>query len=371
MKTIICSTGTSAAKIICKPSDLTKWIDECGGEENAARIIFDKIRHINPDGEALQNELSAEIHSLVRIGIGENDRIILLSSETEDGVVCANTVKLYLGNWFKEVEVIVKKIPGLQVRDADRFKREGVVHFVKHCLETINNFGPEFVILNPTGGYKALVPYTVLIGMLKGVQCRYIFEQSATLLELPPLPITFDRNRFESYRSLFERIERETSISYNEYEKAITHEDRSVLDSLIEKEGNEITLSGVGHLLLDEVRQPTALVPFLSKKAFEECLNNLCKLKQCDPFRFLERISLDQNSFKKAEHINMDNGLRWLKPGNTTDRYLVSIEDWRLLIWRAIREDEVGPDYPHKVEIKKPQEERKHYTPFIRMEIFN
>ena len=61
------------------------------------------------------------------------------------------------------------------------------------------------------------------------------------------------------------------------------------------------------------------------------------------------------------------NGLRWLKPGRTTDRYLVSVEGWRLLVWRAIREDRVGGDYPQQIVID-PQRVRAKYAPFTRLE---
>jgi hypothetical protein len=140
-----------------------------------------------------------------------------------------------------------------------------------------------------------------------------------------------------------------------------------MLEPLIEREGNLITLSGVGFLFLDEVRTPTQCVPFLSQRAWADCLENLARLAQCDPFRFLARVAKSREAFKQAEHVNTGNGMRWLKPGNTTDRYLVSVEGWRMLVWRAIREDEVGNDYPTRVVVDPT--ERSRYGPFTRMEI--
>ena len=102
----------------------------------------------------------------------------------------------------------------------------------------------------------------------------------------------------------------------------------------------EVTLSAIGLLFLDEVRTATKLVPFLSRQAWDDCWDNLRQLDDCEPFRFLTRMSSPQ-MLDKHEHINAGNGLRWLKPGRTTDRYLVSVEGWRLLVWRAIREDQV------------------------------
>ena len=368
-KTIVSSVGTSAAKTVGKPSELLGWVKQQPEPsiENAAEEIFLTFRDILPEGENLKKDLSAEIHSLVRIGLAQSDRIVLLASSTDDGYSCALAVKKYLEYHWKDITVEVKKIEGLQVLNAEIFRTTGVVEFVRNLIDQVELYGANNVILNPTGGYKALVPYTVLLGMLKGVKCQYIFEQSTTLLELPPLPVEFKKSQFETYKNLFEKIERDSAITQKEWEKLVPYEERNWFESLVEFQNGEVTLSAVGFLFLDEIRTPSALTPFLSKRAIKDCFDNLALLDDCDPFRFLSRVSSNKNAFKKAEHINLGNGLRWLKPGNTTDRYLVSIEGWRMLVWRAIREDQEGPKYADKVKVN-PHNERKEYSPFMRME---
>lgn len=365
--TIVCSVGTSAAKNVCPAANLASWVQDRGGVDQAAEALFARFADILPEGEALQSKLSAEIHSLVRIGVSPEDRVIFLTSDTSDGEACARALTLYLEKYFHGILVEVIPVKGLQVYNAELFRREGVVNFVRICLRKVRDYGTAQVILNPTGGYKALVPYTVLVGMVKRIPCRYIFEQSNQLLTLPPLPIAFDRGPFERYRSLIERIERETAIPAKDWEREVRHDDRSLLEPLIERTNVDVTLSAVGLLLLDEVRSPTALIPFLSRKAWEDCLDNLSQLHECDPFRFLLRVAADDNQLRLAEHINVGNGLRWLKPGRTTDRYLVSVEDWRLLVWRAIREDQVGSNYPQRVTVD-PITDRKRLGPFTRLE---
>ena len=115
------------------------------------------------------------------------------------------------------------------------------------------------------------------------------------------------------------------------------------------------------------MRRPSVLVPFLSQKAIRDCFDNLAKLDDCDPFRYLSRVASSIETFKSAIHIPVANKLYWLKPGNTTDRYLVSVEDWRLLVWRAIREDQEGSDYASKVKVN-PDSERRAYSPFMRVD---
>lgn len=77
--------------------------------------------------------------------------------------------------------------------------------------------------------------------------------------------------------------------------------------------------------------------------------------------------SVSPESRKEHTHIDLKNGLLWLKPGRTTDRYLVSVEGWRLLVWRAIREDQEGKNYPQTVQVN-PERDRRRYLPFVRME---
>ena len=413
-RTFICSTGTSAAKLLVDdagkrlvPGKLREWVDAQGAENlrdpsnypprrvgeqcapatslrggfastpqrdvtQAAAMIVATFQDFEPIGHNLTSKLSAEIHSLARMQLEINDRVLLLASDTSEGLACAQAVHAYLVRYWDGLQVVTETVPGLQVDDAEQFRRVGVVEFTRRCLKEIANYqivgSPELsnIVLNPTGGFKALVPYTVLIGMLKNVPCRYIFEQSTTLLELPPLPVEFSRSRFEAFKPLFERIERDSSVSLVDWNADVPFEDRATLEPLVEHIGQEVTLSAIGLLFLDEVRTATRLVPFLSRQAWDDCWDNLRQLDDCEPFRFLTRMSSPQ-MLDKHEHINAGNGLRWLKPGRTTDRYLVSVEGWRLLVWRAIREDQVGGNYPQQIVID-PRRDRARYAPFTRLE---
>lgn len=367
-KTIVCSVGTSAAKGICPPRDLRQWVSEHGGPERAAEEMYQRFQDVEPEGDALRDQLSAEIHSLVRIGLEDCARVILLASATDDGHACALAVKKYLRARWPSLQIEATAVGGLQVTDSIDFRRQGVVEYCKRCLDAVRSYGPENVILNPTGGFKALVPYTVLVGMIKRVPCHYIFEQSSVLLQLPPLPVEFQRRLFGTYADVFQRIEQETSIPKAEWENAVPFEDRDSLRALFEFQGSDVTLSGLGLLFLDEVRKPVARVPFLSRRAWKDCLDNLALRKDCDPFRYLDRVAQSDKALQQGEHGNAKHGMRWLKPGRTTDRYLVSVEDWRLLVWRAVREDEVGPNYRDEVRVD-PVQERARYAPFTRMEL--
>ena len=78
-KTIICSVGTSASKNLnIRPKDLETWVNnQQGSLETAAQEMFKSFIDFEPTDENLRDHLSAEIHSLVRIGIDTGDRVLL------------------------------------------------------------------------------------------------------------------------------------------------------------------------------------------------------------------------------------------------------------------------------------------------------
>lgn len=229
-------------------------------------------------------------------------------------------------------------------------------------------------MLNSTGAFKSLVPYAVLIGMIKGVAARYIFEQSSELIELPAMPVDFARDRIEPYHQLLERIERDGYIPLTDWENAVPFDKRRELESLIEKEGLEITFSSVGFLLWEEIRKPSSLVPYLSRYAIQD-MEKLTGTEGCKPLDFLLRVARSREQLQVAKHDPLDGGLYWLKPGqHTRDRYLVSEEGWRLLVWRMVDHDEydrlLQENRQSNLGAKVVKERGSRYEPFFRMDLY-
>jgi putative CRISPR-associated protein (TIGR02619 family) len=375
MTVFLCTCGTSAAKNLPKPPPFdAAWVESQGGIKPAAQRIFESFeRYRMNDEDALTRYLSAEVHSLTRMKVGAGDRVVLFSSETVDGQACAEALKTYLEREIPDIDCALRVVDGLQVRDAMRFRTQGVVDFVKKALQEIEGHGAAQCVFNPTGGFKSLVPYTVLLGMIKGVEARYIFEQSSELIALPNLPVEFARERLEPLQSLIERIERDSFISQEDWERAVSYEDRQAYTSLFERVNDSVTLSPVGFLVLEELRQPRALVPFLSRKAIDD-LAKVRAIEGCKPLVFLSRVAKDRSQLESAKHEAFGNGLFWLKPGNhTRDRYLVSVEGWRLLVWRMTDHDEYDDmlDRQRKSDRGKGimDDRRNTYEPFFRMDI--
>ena len=364
----LCTTGTSAAKLWTNGRFSANTVDELGSVDLAAEALFQLFKDYQMhDEKALTEKLSAEIHSLARLRLTTNDVVVLFSSETLDGQACTESVAKYLKHQGYEVKVEV--IKGLQTKDARTFSKEGVVNFIRKILDYVDNFGASQCILNTTGGFKSLVPYTVLLGMIRQVSSQYIFEFSKEIINLPPLPIDFNRNNIESIKLILEKINRESSISIEDFNNILTWENRQRFQVLFENADDEITLSAVGFLILDELQKPTKLTVFLSREA----IAGFIKLKQradIRPEEFLNMVAQDFNKLEQVKHGNAGNGLTWLKPGNTADRYLVSVEDtWKLMVWEIHAHDTYDQRSAIQDLGKKVCEQRKQkYAPFFRLD---
>lgn len=378
MSVYLCTCGTSAAKkfFAQTPRFDAAWVAQRGGIEAAAKAIFETFQHARIDDEtALKRDLSAEVHSLARMGINTKDTVVLFSSETLDGQACAKAIQYYLEQSYPGIVCRVEVIAGLQVMDAQTFRTDGVLNFTKAVLREIDAHGSSQCVLNPTGGFKSLVPYTVLIGMLKGVPAKYIFEQSSALIPLPMMPVEFARSQLEPLRPLLERIQNETAIPRADLEAALPYEKRQLLEPLFEDLGNgQLSLSPVGFLIWDELECPSVLVPFLSRRAFTDLLK-IRAIEDCKPEEYLTRVSQSREALESDKHELWKQGLFWLKPGqHTRDRYLASIEGWRLLIWRIAEHREydelLNQNRKTDVGTSIVAQRRDKYAPFVRMELY-
>ncbi len=377
MPIYLCTSGTSAAKKLPRePRFDEAWVSAQGGVETAASAIHETFCAASmEDDAALKRDLSAEIHGLARMGLTGTDTVVLFSSETLDGQACAGAVKHYLEKARPGLVCRIEVIAGLQVTDARAFRTAGVLNFTKAVLQEIERHGAAQCVLNPTGGFKSLVPYTVLIGMLKGVEAKYIFEQSSVLIPLPAMPVEFSRSRLEPLRPLLERIQNETAIPRAALDAAMPFEERRVLESLFEDLGKgQVTLSPVGFLIWEELARPSALVPFLSRRALDDLLK-IRAIEGCKPDDYLTRVARMREHLETGRHDAWSNGLFWLKPGeHTRDRYLVSVEGWRLLVWRIVDhedyDDMLTENHKHDAGARVVAERRAKYAPFARMELY-
>jgi len=256
MKTFICTCGTSIAtkrgitldRFLDMP--LTKWDEQSDEIASVKDILAEKL-----DGTDLHNELddtSAEIKSLVKMGLDRNDTVILIVSDTIEGRICAELVRSFLvkNNLCLENSVTIKEITGLQASDGARFQKEGL----KNLLTYLVSLEHQNIIFNPTGGYKSVVPYITLMGMIFNKPVKYIHENSEDIIALTGLPIILDDDLLLRVEDKLQKIEEETAIPIQEWQDGIDYNDHR-FDSLVETENGHVTLSGIGLLFWEKFKQ--------------------------------------------------------------------------------------------------------------------
>lgn len=213
-KLVICSVGTSIATSLKKfiPDanvgeyrTLLKLSNELSleqkGWDSAAdvllklkRFIGKTIQQLNLKENQVRTDISAEINTLNALNLVESDRVVLLSTDTAMGCLCSQILKECIVKAFslKEDNIVIRQIEMLQVDDSSKLRERGLFQLMKTVISIIeeNDFHYD-IIINPTGGYKGVVPFLTIIAMLYRKRCVYKFEFSNTLIDLPPLPFSF------------------------------------------------------------------------------------------------------------------------------------------------------------------------------------
>lgn len=357
MRTYLCTVGTSCFNRV--PGIGTELVGEMGID-----VVADQLfEALEPMTTAT---LCAELAPLPSLGMSNEGRVVLYLSETDVGRCVGEVLRRLIEDRYPGASVLHRVVSGLQVKDARRFQTEGVPNFLMLMARDIESYGSPQCVLNPLGGYKALVPYSVLLGMMKQVRTAYLFEGSPQLIELPALPIDLAQSLISSYAPLCEAMERHSCLEHHQVVEILGRQSWGTAEVLLEKEGSLYTLSALGHLLWQSLGRRRALTPFVSHRAIAQ-LEALRRRSDCEPYRFLERVSRSQEFYKSKRHGNSGGDLVWLKPGDTADRYLVSIEEgWRMLVWMAVAHDEydkLPSDIGSQLRGKKSE-----YSPFLRLD---
>ncbi|MCL0062754.1 putative CRISPR-associated protein [Peptococcaceae bacterium] len=340
---------------------------------NLAKEYYYEERMGKLDENSYHN-LSAEINALLKIGKEDayvsEDKLYFLVSDTTEGEICGKLVKKFCEKYFEAKKTEVITIKGLQVYDAKKFETEAINNFVDEVININGKYDKSAynVILNATGGYKAVIPYSTLLGTVFGLPVYYIFERSNQLIKLPNAPISFDTKLLEALGELIYDIENDyielkdflkrTGISYNEREKyvgAIVIEDDLVtltpLGRLLYK--RYLYTEGYSILVSDEVIKKLCSGQYDSK-TFEKYF-----LKMRNPLYL--RAKLHNEIRKNNKNIDLD----CCKPGNVSERifYYMDDENKTVKICDIFMHDE------YENEIKKGSMQKENYSTFQKFQL--
>lgn len=150
----------------------------------------------------------------------EIDRVELLHSDNMLGLVCAEMLKLALEHFHRQdgkFQVNLHCIEHLdiqQIKDKAVKPQDGLAKFAAVLVGLLRQYKNEpEVVLNATGGYKALMPYTTLAGTLFDREVVYVFEESDALVRLPHLATNLDLAALEKIKPLLLKLYQREKIT--------------------------------------------------------------------------------------------------------------------------------------------------------------
>jgi putative CRISPR-associated protein (TIGR02619 family) len=172
---------------------------DIGHQQVDQRQLSNYVSHIEPV------RASAETNSLSRLLSQGDERVVFLCSQTEDGRLCADTLRTYYQSARYDSRVI--EVPDLTYAES-RFKMRGLRSLVATLIGQIRQEKAQGrdIIVNATGGFKAEIAYATLVGLLFDVPVYYIHEAFRDIIEMPPTPISWDYSLLADHEDFFEWI---------------------------------------------------------------------------------------------------------------------------------------------------------------------
>ncbi len=352
MRTVICTVGTSIASgtkpLATYQQSSMPW-DVNADDLTAA--IEGRVRGFDLRSKDGRSKVSAEINSLNRFGLEVDDRVILLATDTADGRACAEQIARVLRNEFglEKGNVEIRRISGLQVRDGMRLKREGLPNLIHAVMEFVEQnrvrFGDE-LILNPTGGYKGVVPFIAVLGMLYRLPTIYVFEFSEQLITLPPLPFTFDLDLFQRALPALRHVDANVAVPETEYiRRVIGYEpaEHDLFMGFVEPYEGGVTISPLAGALmtLDEAKAETL---WLSPQAGKALMTSIGNERETLEALLVKLASPAWRTAHKKPFKSSD--IPVYKIGAVPQRVAAVVRDGKVYVCRLFS---IHDDYEHKL----------------------
>jgi len=329
-KLIICTVGTSLSNGC--PSQKELFAKNCSWDDDGL-FLRKEIEKSLANKNFLTIELSeaarasAELNSLFKLGLEVDDHVVLLSSDNLQGRLCSEIIKECLASRFglQQLNIVIKRINGLQVYNEQLLREVGLKNLVKTLLFFLAGDQYRYsyeIILNPTGGFKGIVPFLTIMGMLYGRKSIYLFEYSSQLIALPPLPFSFDLDIYNRVRDALLYLEQEIAV----YEQAFccrihnyVQEEHDLFMAFTEPfdESGKITLSPLAYCLL-QMDSPEQSC-FVSDNVIDT-LRNVDPQMREKLIRLIDNIA---SPIWRCSHLHRweKNDLLIIKPGNTAERF--------------------------------------------------
>ncbi len=212
--------------------------------------------------EPTEYRAGAEINSLSELLAGRKlsagttgppFELVFLVSETTEGQWSGEVLSGYYAKIPGVQSASTCVVEGLTPDDPARFAHKGLRALIRESCALLEKARRKDLlrVINATGGFKAQISFAGLIGQTLGVPVTYQFETFPRCIEMPPMPVDFDREVWLQHYDLFIKLSTERSVlesrfpGHGEIDPVIA----GLLD-VVEEEGERLyTLSPILELM--------------------------------------------------------------------------------------------------------------------------
>lgn len=200
-RTLLLTTGTSIANGTAALASYQRRASDW--EENTSELrqqIRDRLRAFDLSARDGRVRASAELNILERLPAQADDQVLLFATDTADGRACAEELARVAREAMAIEQIRVLRVQGLQVRDAETLRHTGLTNLIRLLIDHLADDQLRYeggCVLCPNGGFKGVVPFMSVLGMIFRAPVVYVFEFAETLISLPPIPITFATDLFD------------------------------------------------------------------------------------------------------------------------------------------------------------------------------
>lgn len=277
MKKIIATVGTSIFTNYIKASENKSEMESISGSDG----LFNKLENKSYDTEEMNSkstkalykvicnywletaecvQASAEIESLITIqkATGTNLQVHLIASDTILSRIACDLINYFFNKVATRYGIVIIDeefvVKGLQVDNADEFRRTGLLRLFRRLDELIvdENHAP-YTAINITGGYKAFIPFITILGQINKIPIYYLYENTGKLINIPPLPLSIDYGFIEQHYTAFNELNDTRSGNWIEYKRKMDLPDTfdSFIELIEDSEDSFFELSAIGKYLFE------------------------------------------------------------------------------------------------------------------------
>lgn len=297
-RTLLLTTGTSIANGTPGLSSYQKrastW-DEDTGEFR--KQIQDRLKTLDLTTHAGRVRASAELNILQRLPLQPDDHVVLFSTDTADGRACCEELAHVISEGLGVSRVRIHRVQGLQVRDADMLRQTGLTNFLRLLIDYLDDEQLRYqggCVLCPNGGFKGVVPFMSILGMIFRAPVVYVFEFAEALISLPPVPLTFATDLFERALPALTWAREASVFDVNDFYRRIPEfkpEETTWFDSFLEITADD------SHGRLGSLSPLASVLAERELRAASLCLSHRAK-HDLENLSFLDRGEVDNHLAK-------------------------------------------------------------------------